>query len=239
MKDSVVCNCVVPLLHFGSQARLWMSLGRSVKLWDIQRGLLLRSWNKDMIGNTVQKIVSDAKRPDRLWCFDEKGSFAVLNAVTGKLEVPWTAFVQGAGIVYDCSKERILVARQAGDAESDTRDWIVTGYSRNAGGTGLEGVFEFNLRTDLHVESESVRSLSIHPDRPDLFSLILTKTVLIVKVSSDNWNPETTTIPGDCAGDTVQWGPEEDDPISGERGCKVVVIWREGKLIRLYTLSRI
>lgn len=49
----VVLIFIVPLLKFGPQFRLWMSLGRSVRLWDVQRGLLLRSWNKDLIKQNI------------------------------------------------------------------------------------------------------------------------------------------------------------------------------------------
>lgn len=51
--------CVAPLLKFGTQFRLWMSLGRSVRLWDVQRGLLLRSWNKELINQNIQSKLKD------------------------------------------------------------------------------------------------------------------------------------------------------------------------------------
>lgn len=224
-----------------------MSLGRTIRLWDCQRGLLLRSWNKDLIGNSIAKIVADAKRPDRVWCFDAKGCFGVLNAVNGKLEVPWTGLIDensSTGIVWDCSKERVIVGRSVTTSNDNETEWIVTGFAYNGNG-GMEGVFEFNLRSDLHVNDQNVNvlSLSIHPTRPDLFAIIMSSRVLIVKVSSDNWNPETLLIDDidtNSVGDSViQWGPEEIDSISGEKGCKVVLIGKESKRVKLYTLSRI
>ena len=47
-------NLLGPILQFGHQFRLWMSLERSVRLWDCERGLLLRSWSKEQIANTIR-----------------------------------------------------------------------------------------------------------------------------------------------------------------------------------------
>ena len=127
--------------------------------------------------------------------------------------------------------ERIVLAKSSDD------DWIVTGYGRNSNGTGLDGIFEFSLKSDLKIE-EALKAISIHPERNDLLALILEKSLLIVKVSQDNWNPETLLLQ-DCQCDTIQWGPEEDDPISGERGCKIVIISKENKEMKLFTLSSI
>lgn len=182
----------------------------------------------------------DQKRPDRLWCFDDKASFTILNAVTGKLEIPWKSVItdeikeEKCTIYYDCSMERILMGRCCDE------DWIITGYSRNA--TGLDGIFEFSLRNDLlKIDLETkvfLKSVSIHPDRPDLIALILADRVLFVKVSLDHWKPETLSIDcDDC--DSVQWGPPEYDPINGEKGCKVILIGKESKRMQLFTFSRI
>ena len=221
-------------------------------MWDIQRGLLLRSWNRELIPNHIQSkerkgtivctlkssftlgIVPDQKRPDRLWCFNDKGAYTILNAVTGKLEVPWkfvfiSEIAEDGAIYYASSTERILTGRSDGD------DWIITGYSRNL--TDLEGVFEFSLNSDLLKEKKSMlKSVCTHPDQSDLIALILKQSVLIVKVSNDHWKPEILLLPDeDC--DSIQWGPIEDDPISGEKGCKVVLIDKETKCIKLYTLT--
>lgn len=179
-------------------------------------------------------ILPDAKRPDRLWCVDENGSFAVLNAVNGKLEVPWKPIITNMEIsgvsLYDCNPERIVLGRM-----NDKAAWIITGYGRNP--SDLDGIYEFNLKSDLKCD-EQLRNLSIHPDRNDLLALILENSVLIVKVSQDNWNPETLLLQ-DCRCDTIQWGPEEDDPINGEKGCKIVLIDKESKQMKLFTLSSI
>jgi hypothetical protein len=178
-------------------------------------------------------ILPDSKRPDRLWCFDEKGTFAVLNAITGKLEVPWkpiTNMETSGVLLYDCSMERIVLGRM-----DDKISWIITGYGRNP--SGLDGIFEFNLKSDLKCY-DNLRNFAIHPDRTDLLALILDTSVLIVKVSQDNWNPETILLQ-DCRCDAIQWGPEENDPINGERGCKIVLVDKESKQMKLFTLSSI
>lgn len=179
-------------------------------------------------------ILPDAKRTDRLWCFDEKGSFAVLNAVTGKLEITWKPItnmeISGVALLYDCNMERIVLGRM-----DDKSGWIITGYERNP--SGLDGIFEFNLKSDLKCDDQ-LRNLSIHPDRNDLLALILESSVLIVKVSQDNWNPETILLEQSRC-DTMQWGPEESDPISGESGCKIVLIDKESKQFKLLTLTAI
>lgn len=185
----------------------------------------------------------DQKRPDRLWCFDDRAHFTILNAVTGKLEVPWKPIFEGqqacSTIHYDCSKERILVARFV----EEDNDWIITGFSRTS--SGLEGAFEFSLKSDLiksdknnEVHAVELKSISIHADRPDLLALILKDSIVFVKVSLDHWKPEILSINcADC--DSLHWGPTEDDPINGEKGCKVVLIAKESKQIKLYTLARI
>ena len=178
-------------------------------------------------------ILPDAKRPDRLWCFDEKGHFAVLNAVTGKFEVPWKSITNAktSGVLlYDSNMDRIVISRM--DADSG---WIITGYGRGTG--SLDGIFEFSLKSDLNC-AENLKSLSIHPERNDLLALILENSLLIVKVSQDNWNPETISLP-EMRCDTIQWGPEENDPITGEKGCKIVLVNRETKQMTLFTLSAI
>lgn len=129
--------------------------------------------------------------------------------------------------------ERIVMARK----EEDTDDWIITGYGRNSTGTALDGIFEFNLKSDLK-SSENIKSISVHPGRSDLLSLILDSGVMIVKVSKDNWNPEILLFQ-DFPCDTIQWGSEEDDPINGEKGCKIVLISKESKEMKLFTLSSI
>ena len=181
----------------------------------------------------ISVLLPDAKRPDRLWCFDEKGSFSVLNAVTGKLEVAWkpiTNMETSGVLLYDCSMERIVLGRM-----DDKAGWIISGYGRNP--SGLDGIFEFNLKSDLKCD-DHMRNLSIHPDRNDLLALILDTSVLIIKVSQDNWNPETILLQ-DCRCDTIQWGPEENDPINEERGCKIVLVDKESKQMKLFTLSSI
>lgn len=128
--------------------------------------------------------------------------------------------------------ERIVLARMD-DKNKD--DWIITGYGRNQ--NGLDGIFEFNLKSDLKC-CDPLKNISIHPNRSEILALILDTSVLIVKISQDNWNPETLLLQ-DCRCDTIQWGPEEDDPINGERGCKIVLIDKESKQMKLYTLSSI
>ena len=220
-----------------------MALGRNVRLWDVQRGLLLRSWNREVIPKTIERLEIDQKRPDRIWCFDVEGSFTILNAMTGKLEIPWRRINEQkfASLLYDCSIERILVARKVENAEHDW-DWILTGYSRNS--TSLDGVFEFNVKHDLlkqqPTQSAHIKGLSIHPDRCNLIALILdSNEILIIKVSKDHWTPSTLLISLSAEIDAVHWGPCEDDPITGERGCKIVTIEKESKVIRLYTISKI
>lgn len=231
---------IVPLLRFGPQFRLWMALGRGVRLWDVQRGLLLRSWNRDLIPNPIERIEIDQKRPDRVWCFDTTGSFTILNAMTGKLEVPWRLISEKkcSALLYDCSIERIIIARSyKNDEDQSGGDWFITGYLRN--GTSLDGVFEFSLKNDLLIQQQ-LKSISIHPCQCDLIALIFdTNDILIVKVSQDHWSPSTLLIPAAIEIDSLHWGPCEDDPITGERGCKIVTIGKENKLIRLYTISRI
>lgn len=223
-----------------------MALGRSVRLWDVQRGLLLRSWNRDLIPHAIDRIEIDQKRPDRVWCFGEEGSFTILNAMTGKFEIPWRQINDDqkcSALLYDCSIERILMARshkndQDQDRDQDQEsDWIITGYLRNA--TSLDGVFEFSLKNDL-LSHQQLKSISIHPCRCDLIALIFdSNEILIVKVSQDHWTPSTLLIPAASEIDSLHWGPCEDDPITGERGCKIVTIGKESKVIRLYTISRI
>lgn len=128
--------------------------------------------------------------------------------------------------------EIIVIARA-----EDSDDWIITGYGRNSIGTALEGIFEFSLKSDFKC-SENIKNISIHPERSDLLGLILDSGFMVVKVSKDNWNPEILLLQ-DCPCDTIQWGSEEDDPISGEKGCKIVLISKESKEMKLFTLSSI
>ena len=192
-------------------------------------------------------IQIDQKRPDRLWCFgsnDEEGSgmimFTILNAMTGKLEIPWRAVESSnnnptkAKVIIESTIDRVVTALKHQDD-----DWIIKGYTRGA--VSLEGAFEFSLSNDLNCKEKSIKSLSIHPDRPDLLALLFENApdILIVKVSKDHWAPSCLLI--DTAGevDAVHWGPCEEDPITGEKGCKIVTIEKESKVIRLYTLSKI
>lgn len=188
-----------------------------------------------------------------------------MNGVTGKLELegiwkplPLESPKDNATDVVDyycCahSSERILVCKG-----SDGEDYLLTGFERNSSGTGLDGIYKFKLKADLlkgnndnykdkdNVESvDRVRGISIHPDdNLNLFSVMLETGILIVKVSKDHWRPETIFFPNlisneavDLSFDTtIQWGPEEEDPITGEKGCKVVLIGEETKIMRLYTL---
>lgn len=229
---------------FGNQFRLWMALGRSVRLWDVQRGLLLRSWNRDTINFSIKMIQIDQKRPDRLWCFgsDETGMmmFTILNAMTGKLEIPWRAVEASSGnnstrIIIESTIDTIVTARK----QEHQDDWIIKGYTRGA--VSLDGAFEFSLSNDLNCTEKSVKSLSIHPDRSDLLALLFenARDILIVKVSKDHWAPSCLLIDTAREVDAVHWGPCEDDPITGEKGCKIVTIEKESKVIRLYTLSKI
>ena len=204
-------------------------------------------------------IAPDPKRPDRLWCFDDKGLYGILNGVTGKLELEgiWKPLpLEPVVDYYNCvhSLERILVCQG-----TDGGDYLLTGFERSSSGIGLDGIFKFKLKADLlkdnndndkdkyNVESVCrVRGISIHPDdRLNLFSVTLETGILIVKVSKDHWRPETILFPNNPTNNetghllpdtTIQWGPEEEDPITGEKGCKVVLIEEETKIMRLYTL---
>ena len=186
------------------------------------------------------EIAPDAKRPDRLWCFDQKGRYTVINAVNGRIESEWKAVNLSENNADDevevnlsTSKEHLLIA---------CRNYIY-GYKMNSSSIDLDCIFTFDL-SSVKVEDENginlaIKSISIHPERSDLFGVLLQDSrVLVVQVSADHWKPEYKWIDkSEDLCDGMRWGPEEIDPITGEIGSKLVLLAKESKKLQLYTIT--
>lgn len=203
------------------------------------------------------EIIPDTKRPDKVWCFDTKGSFAVFNAISGKIEKPWTSLnitnnntandVGGNMIFSQCVENNESNFFCVCVGLSKTK---IIGYKLVSTTQTVEGIFEIQVN-DLLPSVTQVYTIKMHPTRSDLIGVSTDSGVLIIKVSPDHWAPQWKLISLTEDGDSVDslktfrdidkisicWGPEEIDPISEEYEWKLVLIEKESKKMRLYTVK--
>lgn len=205
-----------------------MAQGNSVRLWDTSRSMLLRTWKtgsaikgKESISllrlclHFFVEITPDASRPDRAWFFGVDGSWGLLNGMVGKIDRQGN--LPAVADLISCGRDAFVIL--AGER--------LIGYNYN-----FEGIFEVSMEG-----REECSVIAMHPTRADLIATCSRTHLQIIKISSDNWAPQWTTLPLSHVTSSLQWGPEETDPISQEPLCKLVAVGSESRSITLYSIK--
>ncbi len=165
---------------------------------------------------TVVDIMPDASRPDRAWFFGAEGGWGLLNGMTGKVDKQGILPVPIK--LISCNREAVLVF------EEHVKRLVGYNYA-------FEGIFEVELDLD-----DAIECIALHPTRNDLIAVCSASLLEVIKISPDNWAPQRTRIPVQGVG-SLQWGPEETDPISKEPVCKLAAIAYETRAIKLFSIK--
>ena len=222
----------VPNLVFSespSGLRLWMFAGGIVRLWDVSRGMLLRTW-KDLHASATSPIslIVDT-RPDRLWVLDiDNLKVSLINGTNGKIE------------------QSVLVPeslRECHVAFSRSEHTIVCASACQIVGLDLAKQFAqiFNL-SELPF-TKAISHVSAHPTRADLIAVGTEKgRVWVVLLSPDHWSPRWSELLPSHAPESpiynLSWGPENTDPITENKLCKLVSVSSADCVIKLWTILR-
>jgi hypothetical protein len=163
-------------------------------------------------------VVPDASRPDRAWFFGANGGWGLVNGMTGKVDKQGT--LADPIKLISCNREAFLIF-----AENPSKRLLGFNYA-------FEALFEVAVE---HLQGD-IECVALHPSRTDLIAVADPCALEIIKISPDNWAPQRTQFPIDGI-ESLQWGPEEIDPISRETIWKLVTLGHEKRVIKLFTIK--
>lgn len=138
----------------------------------------------------------------------------MVNGMSGKIDKQGT-LAEPIKLI-SCNREAFLILSQ------DSKRLLGYNYA-------FEAIFEVSVEG-------SIECLALHPSRTDLIAVADSQTLEIIKISPDNWAPQRTQYQIDGVG-SLQWGPEEIDPISRDTIWKLVTIGNETRVIKLFTIK--